>query len=383
MARARVPWQAARKYVTPVAEGGLLEPGGAPPVLRTAPVGDADVGLWEECGCDYQRPSSGGRPVPQREDPAWAGWTEDPPKTAGTGRQSLRSALTRKPRAGDLGGLLGPNFYGLGHFHSGDSRMEQPGMPDLLLWSPAGRPQAWELKAMGKVPTWPQAVTMTSMAAAGFTVRLVRPCCLLSGWVDRWLAELAGRAPVMVSPWAGGPDRVAAPGAVVPRQGAVGVARPRVAGAVEVRRFPAPAPELPGMSLVEAVGVVDGLEGPCTGYLVPLPGGPSGQAVVEAWLRAAGFTPGMVPWPMRLVAAVGWLAVWVNLGPGAGRGWRVVRVESAVPERALLAMGGRAVAGRGLVAVAAAVLDARPDLPGRVPVAAGLPGAGTSPVRGR
>ena len=360
----KVRWQAARKHLTLVTDGGLRLPGDPPPVFRTAPLPDGvDIQLWEQCGCDYQPPHVDGRPVPQNADPAWTQWSEDPTHTA-AGKQSLRLALTRKPRSGDPGGLLGPNFYQLPHFHSGDARKDQPGFPDLLIWSERGR-EAWELKKMGEVPTLPQAVHMTSLGhGRGFVVRLVRPCCLLSGWVDRWLAALAG-VEANLSPWAPGrggceldaarerrtvraltpPPPVAAPADVDP------LPAPPVAAPPRQRRLQlVPAP--PGAEFDEAQASAAGRT---VGYVVPMPTDTAGWRAagqLEQWLRAAGFAASDVPWPIRFAVAesTGLLVVRVNIGspPGPGqpppRAWRTGTVDVPVPEDLIRTLRGDMVA---------------------------------------
>jgi hypothetical protein len=364
MSRQRIRWQAARRYVTPTAAGGLLLPGDTPPVLRAAPLpAGTTVQLWEDCGCDYQPPGT------RALDPAWTGWTEDPPRTA-TSKQSLRLALTRKPRNGDPGGLLGPNFYALGHFHSGDATREQPGFPDLLIWSPNGR-EVWELKAMGAVPTWPQAVHMTALEAAGFVVRLVRPCCLLSGAVDRWLAALAGVDPTR-SPWAPRPrtelDTARARRASPPPAGDGPVVVPYMTPAARRARLQLVVPPPPGRAVTDD----DRAIAAAVGWLVPMPAGGNQRQVtgVEEWLRQHDFTPAGVPWPMRIATAAGLLVVWANSAePAAGPGqprprtWRVVPLQTDPPENLLRSLGADMICAPSLRALLELMQGARPATP--------------------
>jgi hypothetical protein len=370
-------WHAARRYVTPVAEGGLMMPGDSLPTFRTAPLPPGvQLKLWEDCTCDYRPPQVAGRAVPRKSDPAWAEWTEDPPRTAST-KQSLRLALARKPKRDDPGGLLGPNFYALGHFHSGDARREQPGFPDLPIWSPRGR-EMWELKAMGEVPTLPQAVHMTSLELAGYTVRTVRPCCLLSGWVDRWLAELAGVEPTL-SPWApltGHAERAIAAVRSL-RTGGFADGPAAFAGAPGTVTVAASLPAQRRLQLVPAPPGRDvdddaiAAAGHAVGYLVPMPVDVDRADVtgLEGWLRAHGFAPTDVPWPMRLVVAGSLLLVWANTGersPGPGqprpRAWRMASLEQPAPEDLIFKLGGETLTAATAPALLGSLLRASPSV---------------------
>lgn len=349
MGSPRRRWSAARRHLTPVADGGALIVGTPQVTFRTAPLPEGvPVKLWEDCECTYRPPMIDGKPAPRRLDPAWTQWTEDPPREAGraAGKQCLRYALSDQRTKSD-GGLLGPNFYALGHFHSGDARREQPGFPDLLIWTPLGRPnEVWELKTMGENPTLPQAHHLTALELAGFRCRVVRPCCLLAGDVDRWLTELSGREPATPSPWAAGdPEpRAAGPGAPPTPRSLTTTAAP--AGAPgRKRRLAVVAEAPPG----EPVNPAE--PGRAAGYLIPMPGDGTGHLVgqLEGWLRAHGFPPYSVPWPMRIVVGERLLVVWANTGaPGTPgqprpRAWRSSYLESPFPEHVVPALTGDSV----------------------------------------
>lgn len=338
----RTRWGPARRHLTPVGEGGLLIAEAPAATFRTAPLPPGvELKLWEACECDYVPP-----PGPQKADPAWTLWTEDPPKEAGreAGKQCLRYALSDPRRKSD-GGLLGPNYYALGHFHSGDARHDAPGYPDLTIWTPYSVPnEVWELKKMGQNPTLPQAHHMTSLEVAGFRVRTVRPCCLLSGSVDRWLARLANVSPTL-SQWAPeltdqereGVRRRAARAAIasVPAAGVASSAPARPALSV--------VPDPPGRPVP-----AEPAEGAAVAYFIPMPSGdrdgPGRE--LEAWLRGIGFPPVSVPWPARIVVAGRLVLVWVNSGEPAGPGrprprcWRMSYLDAPFPEHVVGMLGG-------------------------------------------
>jgi hypothetical protein len=324
-----------------VAEGGLLVTEAPETTFRTAPLPPGvELKLYEECGCDYVPP-----PGPRKNDPAWSEWTEDPPRDAGreAGKRCLRYALSDPRRRSD-GGLLGPNYYGLAHFHSGDARHDAPGYPDLTIWTPLPvANEVWELKKMGQNPTLPQAHHMTTLEAAGFTVRTVRPCCLLSGAVDRWLGVLSGKEPTL-SEWAAG-DREAA----LQRAARAAIAGRPSAAAAAVASSPA-APRLRVVAEPPGRPVDDQHAGDAeaSAHLVPMPGGERDGArrQLEEWLREHGFPASSVPWPMRIVVAGGLVVVWVNTGepgrPGQPRPrcWRSSYLERPLPAHTVAELGG-------------------------------------------
>lgn len=334
----RTRWGSARRHLTPVGEGGLLIAEAPATTFRTAPLPPGvPLKLWEVCECDYVPP-----PGPQRNDPAWTLWTEDPPREAGreAGKQCLRYALSDPRRKSD-GGLLGPNYYALGHFHSGDARHDAPGYPDLTIWTPYSVPnEVWELKKMGQNPTLPQAHHMTSLEASGLRVRTVRPCCLLSGSVDRWLARLADVSPTL-SQWA--PELTDAE-----REHAV---RRAARAAIASAPGPSSAPRRPALTVVgdpPGQPLPEETEGTAVAYFIPMPGG-AGDGPgreLEAWLRRLGFPPVSVPWPARIVIADRLVLVWVNTGEPAGPGrprprtWRMSYLDAPFPEHVVRPLGG-------------------------------------------
>jgi hypothetical protein len=359
----RTRWQAARRHLTPVAEGGLLVAEAPETTFRTAPLPPGvELKLFEECGCDYVAP-----PGPQKLDPAWSDWTEDPPREAGreAGKRCLRYALSDPRRRSD-GGLLGPNYYQLAHFHSGDARHDAPGYPDLTIWTPLAVPnEAWELKKMGQNPTLPQAHHMTTLEAAGVTVRTVRPCCLLSGSVDRWLARLSGKTATL-SEWA--PDLTDAE-RLAGRQRAARTmlsAGATAAAAAEDRAATTrPARRLAVVADPPGQPVPDDAGGRAEAYLVPMPagGGDAERAQLEGWLRDVGFAPIDVPWPMRIVVGESLVVVWVNTGePGTPgnprpRCWRSSYPDKPFPAHVVRPLGG-AFRSASSVAAAMSLLEA-------------------------
>ena len=368
MGRQRTRWQAARHYLTPVADGGLAIAGTPPITFRTAPLpAGVELQLWEDCGCDYEPPPADdfpGRPTGRAGDPAWAEWTEDPPREDST-KRSLRYALS-DPRNHSDGGLLGPNYYGLAHFHSGDARLEAPGMTDLLIWTPLPVPnEAWELKRMGEVPTLPQAHHMTTLAAAGFTVRTVRPCCLLSGDADRWLAALSGKAPTL-SPWAPGLDpagreqaRQRAARSAYTAAAPAGPAPVKVDRSISTAR-PRPVVAPPGLP------VPDDEPGLACAYLLPMPDDrrDAERRALEAWLRRLGFAAVDVPWPMRIVVGERLVAVRVNTGePGRPRPrcWRALPLQDPFPDHLVAPLGGDTIGAPSMTAAQHLIADAVPS----------------------
>jgi hypothetical protein len=334
--------RSARTHLTPVAEGGKLIPGAPAAAFTNTPLGDLPLKLFEACECDYVPP-----PGLQKDDPAWSEWTEDPPRTD-NGKQSLRMALTRSPGRRHPGGLLGPNFYALCYIHSGDPRRDTgPGFPDLLIWTPVPGVdnEVWELKVMGEKPSLPQAHHMTTLEASGFKVRTVRPCCLLSGSVDRWLGRLSGKAPDL-SEWAPGGDRQTA----LQRAARAAIAGPPAAAPAPSspprRRQLAVVPDPPGRPVDDqAAGDAE-----ASAYLVPMPGGRADDArrQLEEWLREHGFPASSVPWPMRVVVAGPLVVAWVNTGepgrPGQPRPrcWRSSYLERSFPAHLVAELGGEA-----------------------------------------
>lgn len=156
----------------------------APKPIRTAPhTGDPAQFDWLRCECGYQRPTSGGKPVPQRLDPAYANWTEN---STTTGKQLLHKKVRE----------LALDVYRVGYHHNVIPLGTDRGYPDLTLWGPAGpKIKFREEKSMTGRLEYGQAEHLLSLYEAGFDVAVWKPCCYLSGLIDIELAELAGVPP--------------------------------------------------------------------------------------------------------------------------------------------------------------------------------------------
>lgn len=197
--------------------------------------------------------------------------------------------------------------YRLGYQHHKTSKGSDAGYPDVHMWAPLlpGRGDVYiELKRMGRNPTDIQVQIMAELQDAHpdgrVRVYLVRPCCLLVGVVDELMADFAGvpcryiegspDGPVFPIP----PAKQPAPRHTHQRCTVEPVVTPPAAPARR-GRLPYREPLLPGHDPREFPAA--------TGILVPQPGGGAADPIreLEQWLRAAGFSPVDVPYPIRLV----------------------------------------------------------------------------------
>jgi hypothetical protein len=249
--------------------------------------------------------------------------------------------------------------YGLGYHHSVEPRGEIAGFPDVTCWAP--RPAALlfrELKGMGEDPRPTQVATLTGLAATGADVGVWWSCCWYSGRVDRELAALAGVSYLIGQHWAPGlPPQPGQPGHVPwtpepPAAPASSSASTRTSPRARRRaeqlapttpRPPRPPVELPGAELPPQFA-----EG-CPAYVVPMPG--TAQATdagvqLDEWLRAHGFPPTVVPYPVRVIDGPAGVAVQCRVaGPAGPRVWRWAPKLSAVPSRLLDALAAETLYG--------------------------------------
>lgn len=277
--------------------------------------------LWDRaapnrCACgNAYRPqlTRAGKLVKTRE-PAWRMYEQRPRDKACL--QELHRSLARE--------------YRLGYQHHSTSKGSGAGYPDVHLWTAlrvgGGGSAYLELKRMGNDPTADQVRVMAELqdATPGRRVYLTRPCCLLVGAVDEIMAELAGvkcryiegnpDGPVFPIPPAEGPPRHAPSRGAIEPVTAAPPARP--ARAPLFRQPPPPGDDPEPFT-------------PAVGYLVPQPAGPAAATAIlelEQWLRAAGFPPMNVPYPIRVVAGPGRVHVHCRIGlarPGSDqRVWR-------------------------------------------------------------
>ena len=78
--------------------------------------------------------------------------------------------------------------YGLLWWHDNDSRRNKSGLPDLLI---VGKQAVWvELKAEKGRFRPAQQIWLTTLAAAGHDVRVIRPSDLLGGKVQALMEEI-------------------------------------------------------------------------------------------------------------------------------------------------------------------------------------------------
>jgi hypothetical protein len=234
--------------------------------------------------------------------------------------------------------------YRLGYQHHKHSRWSGAGYPDVHLWTPlrpGGGGSAYvELKRMGEDPGVDQVRVMAELQDAGHLMYLARPCCLLTGVVDELMAAFAGRPCLYIkdSLRAFTPVQVPA-GAPVPARGPRPA--PATAGARRLPVRPAPLPGSDPEPFAPAVGVV-----------VPQPDSAAARTAMHAlhaWLRAAGFSPNDVPYPMRLIVMLERLHAHCRVGLAREgrdvRVWRAGTPATEFPEDLVYALGARLVAG--------------------------------------
>lgn len=216
--------------------------------------------------------------------------------------------------------------YAVGYQHSGDSRKSDRGYPDVHLWprgGPPGRGSTYvELKQMDPNPSEDQVRVMGELAAAGHPVFLVRPCCLLTGVFDQIVADVAGVRPQgKYADPRQRPDATPAATSLLPTAPELAApARPAPAP-----RRPRPQPELPGVEPPEEIPRAVGYVVPSRAILSDYPA----MVELESWLRAAGFPPTLVPFPMRIVAGDALVVVQVRVT--TERVWRAAPTTTPFP----------------------------------------------------
>lgn len=218
--------------------------------------------------------------------------------------------------------------YRTGYQHSGDSRKSDSGYPDVHLWPRGGAPGRGstyvELKRMDPNPSEDQVRVMAELAAAGHPVYLVRPCCLLTGVFDQIVANVAGVQPQghYADPRQR-PDTAPADTSVLPTAPELAApARP-----VPAPRRARPQPEMPGVDPPEDIPGAVAYVVPSSAILNDYPA----TVELENWLRAAGFPPTLVPFPMRIVAGDGLVVVQVR--PATERVWRAAPTATPFPRK--------------------------------------------------
>lgn len=294
------------------------------------------------CGGAYQpQLNKRGRLVKSRE-PAWrmSEQTRDP------------GCLQERCRA--LAGV-----YRLGYQHHKTSKGSGAGYPDVHLWTrlrPGGGGSLFmELKRMGKDPTDAQIRVMGELQDAGHPAYLVRPCCLLTGVLDEIMAGFAGSRCFYVKAGpAYTPVEVPA-GAPIPAAGPTAPASCEPTLVAPPRRRPLfRTPPPPGADPVPFA--------PATGYVIPAGEDPAGRAALEVWLRAAGFSPADVPYPIRLVVGDQMMHVQCRVGlarAGADeRVWRGGTPASPFPRRLIARACAVVAEGLSSAAVAAEIAQA-------------------------
>lgn len=300
------------------------------------------------CGGIYQPILTRGKLVKTR-DPAWS-MKEDVRDTNCLQRHCRKLAQA----------------YRCGIQHHRYSKSAAPGYPDCHLWC-ALRPDGGggsayiELKRMGENPTDAQVRVMAELqdATPGGPVYLARPCCLLTGVIDEMLAELSGRPCLDIR------DGRAFTAVEVPAAAPV----PRPARSTQPARPPAPPPRrAPLYRLPPLPGTDPQPFAPATGYVIANPQWStiawSAIIHVERWLRAAGFAPTDVPFPMRLIVGDGRLHVQCRVGLARQgnneRVWREGTPAEPLPQHLLAALDAEQVDGESSDAVAARIADVTP-----------------------
>jgi hypothetical protein len=251
--------------------------------------------------------------------------------------------------------------YRTGYQHHKTSRGSGAGYPDCHFWVPAGpgvQPHAFvELKRMGQDPTAAQVTVMAGLQDTGALVYLARPCCLLVGAFDELVADLAGVACRYTEGDRTGPVFPIAPATrpadAGPRKPAAGTAPARPGKGPSFR--PAQLPGSEPVPFTPAIGIV--VPHPATTAAV------NAMTGLEDWLRAAGFSPIDVPYPIRLVTVKQHLHVQCRIGlarPGSDeRVWRGGTPVDEFPEDLLKALGALVVFGPSSVRVAEQIAGTR------------------------
>lgn len=170
-----------------VKQGGLKR---EKTILCGAYDGDPTSIDWMNCNCGYQPPTSGGKKVPQRLDPAWTLWVEQSSPTPG------KKSLHKEVKSLVTEVYVVNKVPLIGYHHNVVPLGTHGGYPDLTLWG-NGRPGImWrEEKAMRGAWEPGQREHLFSLHQKGFDVGVWKPCCLLSGRIDLELAQLAGVPP--------------------------------------------------------------------------------------------------------------------------------------------------------------------------------------------
>lgn len=221
--------------------------------------------------------------------------------------------------------------YRVDYQHHKTSRGSGAGYPDVHMWAPGRGSVYAELKRMDRGypsncdnPTDVQVRVMGRLQAADEhnLVYLWRPCCVLSGVVDEAIAEFAGVRCL----YAGGHPAGSSLAGVLADMAATD---PRRKPPAPVAVRPVRRPVLPGADPQPFA--------PAMGLIVPPPADDAASSAMcdlEDWLRAAGFSPVDVPYPLRLIVGEGALHVQCRVGLARpGRDERVWR--GGVPARPL------------------------------------------------
>lgn len=257
------------------------------------------------------------------------------------------------------GGCLQERFrhlaklYRVGYQHHTTSRGSGAGYPDVHLWAPGRGSVYAELKRMDRGypsgcdnPTDVQVRIMAELQAADVHNRiyLARPCCMLSGAVDELIAEFTGTRCL----YAGGHPAGSSLAGVLADMAATDPRRkpapPIAAAATEPVARRRREPPLPGTDPHRF--------DPAMGLIVPPPADDTAAAAMrelEGWLRAAGFSPVDLPYPMRLIVGDGVLHAHCRVGlarPGHDeRVWRGGVPASPFPDHLVRVLRANQVMG--------------------------------------
>jgi len=256
--------------------------------------------------------------------------------------------------------------YLLRYQHHKMSKGSGAGYPDVHLWA-SDRGGVWiELKRMGQNPTDIQVEIMASLQDAypGDQAYLVRPCCLLVGVVDELMAAFAGVACRYIE---GSPDGPVFP--IPPAERPAGMVRhtpqrcaiePVTEPPARRGRVPYREPVLPGSDPIDFPAA--------TGVVVPQPAGAAVEPMreLEQWLRAAGFSPVDVPYPLRLVVGDGRLHVQCRRGlyrPGVDeRVWREGHPADPFPDHLIEPLRAAVICGPSSAKVEFLIENAHPSI---------------------